>query len=86
MTGPLIEAEHVHEPVDAVVQINVSGAGWVPAGEVPRRRTREKVTGRIADFVIGLGFEDPSRAILINQLGADEVAGAVEGIAGEEVR
>lgn len=83
---PLVETEHVHEPVDAVIQVNVGRAGRVIPGEGTGRGAREEMTGGIIDLVVGLGLEDATGTSLMNEFRTDQFPGAGEGIAGEEIR
>ena len=79
-----INAEHVGEPVHAVVEINVGGAGRVLGGEFPRRWPVKEMAGLIAMFVIGLRLDDDAGGLSVNQFAADQLTSADQGVSFEE--
>ena len=75
--------DDVHHPVDAVVEIHVSVAGFAVHWRVAACRTWRRVAGRIAFADVRLDFDDgaagPNALPLVNEYFAKQVARDVEG-------
>jgi hypothetical protein len=77
--------EEVEEPVHAVVEIDVGGAGRVFFYELAGAGAGGGVGGEIAFHGVGFGFDDDAGAAFPDELDADEVAGDGEDVALEKI-
>jgi len=79
--GMVVATKNVCEPVDSVIEIDISRAGFMAEGKGPRRGPREEMAGRIADLAVGFGLEEDSTAISTDEFPPDQIPGAGKGIA-----
>jgi hypothetical protein len=77
--------EDVEHPMDAVVEIDVSGTGFVSPNKFTRARSAEGVTRFVAFHQIGLGLNYHAGAPSPNQLRADQLRGTGQGINFKEI-
>ncbi len=77
--------EEVEEPVHAVVEIDVGGAGRVLFDELAGAGAGGGVGGEIAFHGVCFGFDDDAGAAFPDELHADEIAGDGEDVALEEI-
>src|SRR4029077_5622288 len=68
--------QHVEEPVDSVIQVDVGGAGRVAVQELPGAAAYKGVAGLVAFGRIGLRLHNASATAAPDQLRADQLAGA----------
>lgn len=76
--------EDVEEPVDAVVEVDVGGAGGVGFDEGAGAGAEPGVAGGVVCGVVGFGFHDDAGGAVPVEVAADEFARAGDGVAGEE--
>ncbi len=76
--------QNVQHPVHAVVEIDVGRARFIALDEGARARALEGVTRFVAFDQIGFRLNDKAGAFPPNELGADQVCGAMERINLEE--
>jgi hypothetical protein len=84
-SGDSIAAQNVHEPVDPIIQVNVSGADGKLLSKGSDRWARKKVAGGITDPVIGFRLDDSPPAGAMNESHPDEVPRAEDRIPFEEL-
>lgn len=77
--------EDVEHPMDAVVEIDISGTGFVSANKFTRARSAEGVTRFVAFHQISLGLNDDAGAPSPDQLRADQLRGTGQGINFKEI-
>ena len=73
--------QHVQHPVDAVIQVDVGGTGFVPLHEMARAWSVKSVTSLVVFRQVGFRLDDDARAPAPHQLHPDEFAGAEERVA-----
>lgn len=71
--------QHVEEPVHAVIEIDVGGAGRMVLDEAAGGRAVEGMTGSVVLRIVGFGFDDAEGLALPDEPCADEGAGTEEG-------
>jgi len=72
--------QKVQKPMDAVVEINVGGAGGLLGHEGARGRSGEGVAGLVVQDRVGLGLDDDPAAVVPDELAPDKFAGANKGL------
>ena len=77
--------EEVEEPVHAVVEIDVGGAGWVGLYELACAWTGGGVGGEVAFYRVGFGLDDDAGGAFPDELDTNEIAGDGEDVALEEI-
>lgn len=77
--------KEVEEPVHAVVEIDVGGAGKVLFDELAGAGAGGGVAGGISLHGVGFGFDDDAGAAVPDELHSDEIAGDGEDVAFEEI-
>ena len=77
--------QDVEHPVHAVIKIDVGGARPVFGNEGPGGWPREGVAGFVIHRAIGFGLDDDAGAMFPGKRAADQLAGACDGVALEEI-
>jgi hypothetical protein len=78
--------EHVQHPVNAVIQVDVCGAGYVPLDEGADARPEERVARLVILREVRFGLDDDARAWTPDEFRSDQLTRADQRIALKERR